>query len=130
MEYMIEDRAKETQASTAWWAQWEEDHSRQVYQKYKCLSYHKEDRAIDTALFFWNNIIATCGVPKIIISDRDTKLTSGFWTNLHDILSAKLAFYTAYHPQTDGPAERMMQTMEDIIRRFCAYCMEYKDHEG
>ncbi|MBW0482360.1 hypothetical protein O181_022075 [Austropuccinia psidii MF-1] len=24
----------------------------------------------------------------------------------------------------------MIQTMEDIIRRFCAYGMEYKDHEG
>ncbi|MBW0462086.1 hypothetical protein O181_001801 [Austropuccinia psidii MF-1] len=24
----------------------------------------------------------------------------------------------------------MIQTMEDIIRRFCAYAMEYKDHEG
>ncbi|MBW0513117.1 hypothetical protein O181_052832 [Austropuccinia psidii MF-1] len=24
----------------------------------------------------------------------------------------------------------MIQTMEDIIRRFCAYGMEYKDHDG
>ncbi|MBW0477014.1 hypothetical protein O181_016729 [Austropuccinia psidii MF-1] len=24
----------------------------------------------------------------------------------------------------------MIQTMEDIIRRFCAYGIEYKDHEG
>ncbi|MBW0587833.1 hypothetical protein O181_127548 [Austropuccinia psidii MF-1] len=24
----------------------------------------------------------------------------------------------------------MIQTMEDILRRFCAYGMEYKDHEG
>ncbi|MBW0573558.1 hypothetical protein O181_113273 [Austropuccinia psidii MF-1] len=24
----------------------------------------------------------------------------------------------------------MIQTMEDIIRRFCAYGMGYKDHEG
>ncbi|MBW0470781.1 hypothetical protein O181_010496 [Austropuccinia psidii MF-1] len=32
--------------------------------------------------------------------------------------------------QTDGLAERMVQTMEDIIRRFCAYGMEYKDHDG
>ncbi|MBW0467050.1 hypothetical protein O181_006765 [Austropuccinia psidii MF-1] len=46
------------------------------------------------------------------------------------MLGTKLAFYTAYHPQTDGLAERMIQTMEDILRRFCAYGMEYKDHEG
>ncbi|MBW0548827.1 hypothetical protein O181_088542 [Austropuccinia psidii MF-1] len=30
----------------------------------------------------------------------------------------------------DGLAERMIQTMEDILRRFCAYGMEYEDHEG
>ncbi|MBW0518757.1 hypothetical protein O181_058472 [Austropuccinia psidii MF-1] len=96
----------------------------------RCLLCHKEDTAMDTALVFWNNIISTCGVSKIIISDRDPKLKSEFWTNLYDMLGTKLAFYTAYHPQTDGLAERMIQTMEDILRRFCAYGMEYRDHEG
>ncbi|MBW0480287.1 hypothetical protein O181_020002 [Austropuccinia psidii MF-1] len=46
------------------------------------------------------------------------------------MLGTKLAFYTAYYPQTDGSAERMIQTIEDIIRRLCTYGMEYKDHEG
>ncbi|MBW0571120.1 hypothetical protein O181_110835 [Austropuccinia psidii MF-1] len=96
----------------------------------RCLPCHKEDTAMDTALLFWNKIIATCGVPKIIISDRDPKFTSEFWTNLYDMLGAKLESYTAYHPRTDGLSERMSQTMEEIIRRFCAYGMEYKDHEG
>ncbi|MBW0538914.1 hypothetical protein O181_078629 [Austropuccinia psidii MF-1] len=45
------------------------------------------------------------------------------------MLGTKLAFSTAYHPQTDGLAERMIQTMEEILRRFCAYGMEYKDHD-
>ncbi|MBW0487201.1 hypothetical protein O181_026916 [Austropuccinia psidii MF-1] len=46
------------------------------------------------------------------------------------MLATKLAFSMAYHPQTDGLAERMLQKMEDILRRFCACGMEYKDHEG
>ncbi|MBW0501371.1 hypothetical protein O181_041086 [Austropuccinia psidii MF-1] len=46
------------------------------------------------------------------------------------MLGTKLAFSTAYRPQTDRLAERMIQTMEEILRRFCAYGMEYKDHEG
>ncbi|MBW0554405.1 hypothetical protein O181_094120 [Austropuccinia psidii MF-1] len=95
-----------------------------------CLPCHKEDTAIDTALLFWNNITCTCGVPKIIISDRDPKFTSEFWTKLYEMLGTKHAFYTAYHPQTGGLAERIIQKMEDILRRFCAYGMEYKDHEG
>ncbi|MBW0486875.1 hypothetical protein O181_026590 [Austropuccinia psidii MF-1] len=85
---------------------------------------------MDTALLFWNNSIITCGIPKIIICNRDAKFTLEFWTNIYDILGTKLAFSTAYNPHTDGLAERMIQTMEDIIRRFCVYGMEYKDHEG
>ncbi|MBW0496620.1 hypothetical protein O181_036335 [Austropuccinia psidii MF-1] len=94
------------------------------------LPCHKEDTEMDTALLFWNNTISTYGVPEIIISDRDPIFTSEFRTNLYDMLGTKLSFSTAYHLQTDGLAERMIQTMEDIIRRFCAYGMEYKDHEG
>ncbi|MBW0521124.1 hypothetical protein O181_060839 [Austropuccinia psidii MF-1] len=63
----------------------------------RCLPCHKEDTATDTAPLFWNNIISTCGVPEIIISDRDPKFTSEFWTNLYDMLGTKLAFSTAYH---------------------------------
>ncbi|MBW0507686.1 hypothetical protein O181_047401 [Austropuccinia psidii MF-1] len=96
----------------------------------RCLLCHKEDTAMDKALLFCNNIISTCGILKIIISDRDPKFTSEFWTNLYDMLGTKIAFHTAYYPQRDGLAERMIQTMEEIIRRFCAYGMEYEDHEG
>ncbi|MBW0519069.1 hypothetical protein O181_058784 [Austropuccinia psidii MF-1] len=88
------------------------------------LPCNKEETAIDTALSFWNNIISTYGVPKIIISKRDPKSTSEFWTNLYDMLGTKIAFPKAYHPQKDGLAERMIQAMEDIIRRFCAYGIE------
>ncbi|MBW0587926.1 hypothetical protein O181_127641 [Austropuccinia psidii MF-1] len=64
-----------------------------------------------------------------MISDRDPRFTSEIWTNLYYMLGTKLAFSTAYHPQTDVPAERMIQTMEDILRSFCAYVMEYQNHE-
>ncbi|MBW0496927.1 hypothetical protein O181_036642 [Austropuccinia psidii MF-1] len=94
----------------------------------RCLPFHKEATAMDTALLFWNNIISTFAVPKIIMSDRAPKFTSEFWTSLYEILGTKLAVSTAYHPQTDGSAERMIQTMEDILRSFCEYGMEYKDH--
>ncbi|MBW0493748.1 hypothetical protein O181_033463 [Austropuccinia psidii MF-1] len=96
----------------------------------RCLPCQKEDKAMDTAWLFWNRIIFTCGVPKIIISDRDPKFTPEFWTNLYEILGTRIAFSTAYHPQTDALAERTIQIMEDILRRFCAYGMKYKDHEG
>ncbi|MBW0553475.1 hypothetical protein O181_093190 [Austropuccinia psidii MF-1] len=64
------------------------------------------------------------------MSDEDPKFTSALLTNLHRILGKKLSFSTAYHPQTVGLAERMIQTLEDIIRRFCAYGPELKDSDG
>ncbi|MBW0537102.1 hypothetical protein O181_076817 [Austropuccinia psidii MF-1] len=42
----------------------------------------------------------------------------------------KTIFSTACHPQTDGLAERMIQTLEEMIRRFCAYGLEFKDSDG
>ncbi|MBW0563027.1 hypothetical protein O181_102742 [Austropuccinia psidii MF-1] len=49
------------------------------------------------------------------------------WKNPHQLFGAKLSFSTAYHPQTDGLAERMIQTLEEMVRRFCAYGLELKD---
>ncbi|MBW0490001.1 hypothetical protein O181_029716 [Austropuccinia psidii MF-1] len=62
--------------------------------------------------------------------DRDPKFTSALWTNLQNLFGTKLSFSTAYHPQTDGLAEGMIQTLEDIIRIFCAYGLEFKDSDG
>ncbi|MBW0499916.1 hypothetical protein O181_039631 [Austropuccinia psidii MF-1] len=51
------------------------------------------------------------------------------WTNLHNLFGKKLSFSTAYHPQTDGLEERMIQTLEDMIRRLCAYGLGFKDSD-
>ncbi|KAI7947435.1 hypothetical protein MJO28_009343 [Puccinia striiformis f. sp. tritici] len=90
----------------------------------------KEDSAMDTAILFWNRVMPRTGIPRIIISDRDPKFTSEFWVSLHSMLGTKLSFSTAYHPQTDGLAERMIQTLEDMVRRYCAYGLEFKDNDG
>ncbi|MBW0463061.1 hypothetical protein O181_002776 [Austropuccinia psidii MF-1] len=90
------------------------------------LPCHKDDTAMDTSLLIWNSVISHTGLFKNIISNRDPKFTSALWTNLHKLLGTKLSFSTEYHPQTDGLAERMIQTLEDMIRRFCAYGLELK----
>ncbi|MBW0464360.1 hypothetical protein O181_004075 [Austropuccinia psidii MF-1] len=50
--------------------------------------------------------------------------------NLHTLLGTKLSFSTAYHPQTDGLAGRMIQALEDMIRIFCAYFLDFEDSGG
>ncbi|MBW0505622.1 hypothetical protein O181_045337 [Austropuccinia psidii MF-1] len=53
-------------------------------------------------------------------------------TNITDVgteFFEELLFSTAYHPQTHGLAEGMVKTLEDMIRKFCAYGLEIKDSD-
>ncbi|MBW0491476.1 hypothetical protein O181_031191 [Austropuccinia psidii MF-1] len=94
------------------------------------LPCHKDDTATNTALPICNRVISWTRIFTNIISDRDPKFTSALWTNLHQLFGTKLSFSTAYHPQTDGLAEIMIQTLDDMVRRFCAYGLEFKDCYG
>ncbi|MBW0467413.1 hypothetical protein O181_007128 [Austropuccinia psidii MF-1] len=77
-----------------------------------------------------NKVISHTGKFENIRSDRDPKFTSALWKNLHKLFGTKLSFSTAYHPHTDGLAERMIQNLEDMIRRFCAYGLDFIDSDG
>jgi transposase InsO family protein len=66
--------------------------------------------------YFHQIIFRLCGMPKEIVSDRDTKFTSNFWKSLFVGFETKLLFTTAYHPQTDGQIERVNQVLEDMLR--------------
>ncbi|MBW0548089.1 hypothetical protein O181_087804 [Austropuccinia psidii MF-1] len=94
------------------------------------LPSHKDDKAMDTALLMWNRVISGTGKFTNIISDRELKLTSALWKNLHQLFVTKLSFSKAYHPHTDGLAERMIQTLEDMLRRVCSYGLEFTDCDG
>ncbi|MBW0513287.1 hypothetical protein O181_053002 [Austropuccinia psidii MF-1] len=94
------------------------------------LPCHKDDTAMDTTLLIWNRVVLWTGIFTSIISDRDPKFTSELWTNVHQLFGTKLSFSTAYHPQTDALAERMIQTLEDMVRSFCAYGLQFKDCDG
>ncbi|MBW0473558.1 hypothetical protein O181_013273 [Austropuccinia psidii MF-1] len=85
---------------------------------------------METDIMIWNKFIIHTGLFQNSISDRDAKLTSALWKNLHNLLRTKLSFSKSYHPQTDGLEERMIQTLEDMIRRFCAYGLELRDLDG
>lgn len=55
-------------------------------------------------------------VPKSIISDRDSRFTSNFWKSSQKALGTTLSLSTAYHPETDGQFEMIIQTPEDKTR--------------
>ncbi|MBW0504317.1 hypothetical protein O181_044032 [Austropuccinia psidii MF-1] len=85
---------------------------------------------MDTAIMMWNRVISDTDLFQNIISDRNPKFISEFWTNFHNFFGTKLSFSTAYYPQTDGLAERMAQNSEEMIKIFCTYGLDLKDSEG
>ncbi|MBW0490819.1 hypothetical protein O181_030534 [Austropuccinia psidii MF-1] len=94
------------------------------------LPFHKDDTAMDTALMIWNRVLSSNGIFTKRISYKDLKFTLALWTYLNQLFGTKLSFYSTYHPQTDGLAKRMIQTLEDIVKRFSAYVLEFKNCSG
>lgn len=77
---------------------------------------------------FFREIVRHHGIPSSIISDRDPKFTSEFWTQLWKRLGTQLAMSTSYHPQTDGQTERANRTLEDMLRAFVNRRQDDWDH--
>ena len=68
--------------------------------------------AAATAQLLFDQWVCKYGMPSKIISDRDPKFTSMFWTTLMKLLDCKVALSSAYHPQTDGQTERFHRSIE------------------
>jgi transposase InsO family protein len=79
----------------------------------------------DVAHVFLSEVIRFHRIPKKIISDRDSRFTSRFWTSLQSMLGTQLNLSTTYHPETDGKTERVNQVMEDMLRM---YVMDNQTH--
>ena len=80
------------------------------------LPVHTTSSMDQYAQLYIKEIVRLHGVPRSIVSDRDSRFTSTFWKSLHKTMGTTLAFSTAFHPQTDGQSERTIQTLEDMLR--------------
>jgi hypothetical protein len=54
------------------------------------------------AELYLSHIIRYLGIPKTIISDRESIFVTHFWEQLHECLGTHPIRSSAYHPQTDG----------------------------
>jgi transposase InsO family protein len=79
------------------------------------------DTAMNVAHTFLREIFRQHGLPKNIVSDRDSKFTSKFWKTLTKQLGIQLKTSSAYHPETDGQTERANRTIEEMLRHYIAY---------
>nr|GEX11137.1 putative reverse transcriptase domain-containing protein [Tanacetum cinerariifolium]GEX13227.1 putative reverse transcriptase domain-containing protein [Tanacetum cinerariifolium] len=80
------------------------------------LPMKKTDNIEKLAQLYLKEIVCRHEVPVLIISDKDSLFTSRFWETLQKALGTQLNLSTAYHPETDGQSERMIQTLEDMLR--------------
>ena len=70
------------------------------------------------AKLFFDKIVTHVGLPKQIISNRDTRWRNIFWKEVCESMGSRRALTTAYHPQADGQTEILNQTIEVTI---CAF---------
>jgi hypothetical protein len=67
--------------------------------------------------FMWH-VFRLHGMPKDIVSDRDSKFVSKFWRAVCDMLGVKQNMSTAFHPQSDGQTERANRVIEEMLRHY------------
>jgi hypothetical protein len=72
--------------------------------------------ALDLAVLYMRDVVRLHGVPKSIVSDRDLKFTSKFWSELHRLLGSKLLMLTVFYPQTDGLTKQTNCSISQILR--------------
>jgi hypothetical protein len=64
---------------------------------------------------FMSHIVWLHGLPETIVSNRDPKFTSQFWTETHWLLSIKLVKSTVFHPQTNRASKRMIHKVSQVL---------------
>ncbi|KAK3011135.1 hypothetical protein RJ639_012860 [Escallonia herrerae] len=58
------------------------------------------------------------GMPQDIVSDRDSRFTGNFWTELFKLFGSQLSMSSSYHPESDGQTERFNSMLEEYLRHF------------
>jgi hypothetical protein len=65
---------------------------------------------------FVGSVFRDVGLPDVLVSDRDTRFTSVFWTALHAALGASLIFGSPHHHNTTSKVERVNGVIADVLR--------------
>ncbi|KAF3662284.1 Zinc ion binding, putative isoform 1 [Capsicum annuum] len=87
------------------------------------LPVHKSYTTEDYAKLYIREIVRLYGVSLSIISDRGTQFTSQFWRFFQKGLGTQVHLSSSFYLQTDGQAERTIQTLKDMLR---AYALDFK----
>jgi hypothetical protein len=75
-------------------------------------------KTTNIAEIYMREIAKLHGVPKTIVSDKDSKFTSNFWKGLFKGFGTNLKFSTTCHPESDGKTKRVNRVIEDMLRMY------------
>ena len=65
------------------------------------------------------------GLPKSIVSDRDSRFMGAFWKELFILVGTQLNPSTSYHPKTDGNIDKVNQWLEGYLRNYVGQQQKY-----
>ena len=63
---------------------------------------HRTTTVVDIARIFVDMVVRPHGLPRVIVSNRDTKFTSNFWREGCRVMGTTLAMSLEFHPRTIG----------------------------
>ena len=76
-----------------------------------------DQTALTIAKLFVEQIVCRHGAPAQLLSDREAAILSHLLMEICELLGVEKLNSTAYHPQTDGLAERFNRTLTDMLAK-------------
>ena len=84
-----------------------------------------------TARVLYNNFFSVFGFPQKLMSDQGTEFTGDVIAAMCKLLGIEKIRTTLYHPQTNGSAERVHQTLQRMIGKLDPEkCRKWPEHIG
>ena len=80
-----------------------------------------EFTSVQLAECFRDHVWNKHGIPRKVISDRGPQFVSQFMKDLYSLTGTEGNPSTAYHPETDGQSERMVQEIKQYLKLFVDY---------
>ena len=84
------------------------------------LPTNKTATSADIAELYHNAVYPNYGIPDTVISNRGPQFVSSFTRDLYSKSGIEMKATTAYHPQSNGEAERVNQEIGTYLRMYCA----------